>query len=91
MASYYQNPEPQISTLEVVDIRDTRRGRRRNARNNADVTLTYNPTAGQFPSFLVDFTPDLKDFNLLHASLNPSHRLSCTKWKDNKHSDHRTV
>lgn len=88
MASYYQVPEPyNYNNQEVVDIRDTSRGRRR----NADVTITYNPSTGQFPSFLVNFTPDLKDFNLLRASLNPSHRLSCTKWEDNKHSDHRTV
>lgn len=88
MASFYEVPEPyNYSNQEVVDIRDTSRGRRR----NADVTITYNPSAGQFPSFLVNFTPDPKHFNLLRASLNPSHRFSCTKWEDNKHSDHRTV
>lgn len=49
MASYYQAAEPyNYSNQEVVDIRDTSRGRRR----NADVTITYNPSAGQFPSFL---------------------------------------
>lgn len=43
MASFYQVPEPyNYSNQEVVDIRDTSRGRRR----NADVTITYNPSAG---------------------------------------------
>lgn len=53
--AYYQTPEPYYySNEEVVDIRDTSRDRRR----NADVTLNYNPISGQYPSYLVNFTPD---------------------------------
>lgn len=87
--AYYQAPEPfYYSNEEVVDIRNPYS----NARPN--VTLTYNPTSGQFSSHSVHFTKDLKDFKVLTAELNKSLlkvnlslRFPCAERKNNKHSD----
>lgn len=87
--AYYQAPEPfYYSKEEVMDIRNPYSNARRN------VTLTYNPSSGQFPSHSVHFTKDLKDFKIRTAAfsksllkVNLSLRFPCEEWKSNKHSD----
>lgn len=84
--AYYQAPEPNYySNEEVVDISNPYSNGRR------DVTLTYNPSSGQFPSYSVNLTEDLNDFKSLTVLLNVFRRFPRTERTDNKHKDYRRV
>ena len=77
--SFFQTPDPYYNfSEEVVDIRSFN--------SNRVVTLTYNPTSGQYPSelFYEDFYPD--DFLLftLHC-ISILFRFPRAEWNNNWH------